>query len=137
MALTWAVVWAPLGVLLGILVDPDGSLDEPWVAVGAYPGFLCGVVFSAVLGMTEGRRRVDAVSLARVGAWGAVSGLLVGVLPVTGALGTPNADHPLWQWHVVLLGSVTLLSSVSAVGSVLFARMAKKRAVRDGSADVV
>ncbi len=34
MALTWAVVWAPVGVLIGMIVDPDGSMEEIWVAVG-------------------------------------------------------------------------------------------------------
>ncbi len=60
MALTWAVVWAPVGVLIGRIVDPNDSMEEMWVAVGAYPGFLCGTVFSAVLGIAEGRRRFDA-----------------------------------------------------------------------------
>ena len=121
MALTWAVVWAPLGVLLGMIVDPDGSMDEPWLAVGAYPGFLCGVVFSAVLGMTAGGRRFDALSLARVGAWGAVSGLLVIVLPLAGVLGTPNTAHALWRLRVIIIGAVMLMSAVSAVGSVVLA----------------
>lgn len=136
MALTWAVVWAPLGVLIGMIVDPDGSMDEPWVAAGAYPGLLCGVVFSAVLGITDGRRRFDELSLSRVAAWGAVSGLLVIVLPFTGVLGTPNTEHPFWRWRVIIIVAVTLLSSISAVGSVLLARMAKKRELGDGSADV-
>ncbi len=43
MGLTWAVVWAPIGVLIGMIVDPDESMDEMWFAVGGYPGFLCGV----------------------------------------------------------------------------------------------
>lgn len=46
MGLTWAAVWAPIGVLIGMIVDPSGSTDEMWVAVGAYPGFLGGVIFS-------------------------------------------------------------------------------------------
>ena len=132
-ALTWAVVWAALGILTGIVVDPDESMDEPWVAVGAYPGFLCGLVFSAVVALTDGRRRFDKLSLSRVGAWGAVSGLLVIVLPFTGLLGTPNIEHPLWRWRVAIIGAVTLLSSLSAVISVLLARTAK-REWRGGSA---
>ena len=134
MALTWAVVWAPVGVLIGMIVDPNDSMEEMWVAVGAYPGFLCGAVFSAVLGIAEGRRRFDELSLSRVGAWGAVSGLLVGVLPFV--VGTLSAELPLWLWGVVIIGPVTLLSSVSAVGSALLARMVKKRELRDASADV-
>jgi hypothetical protein len=136
MAVTWALVWAPLGVLIGMIVDPDGSMDEPWVAVGAYPGFLCGLVFSAVLGITDSRHRFDELSLSRVGAWGALSGLLVIVLPFTGFLGTPNTEHLFWRWRVIIIVSVTLLSSISAVGSVLLARMAKKRELGDGSANL-
>ena len=51
MALTWAVVWAPVGVLIGMIVDPSDSMDEMWVAIGAYPGFLCGAVFLQCLGL--------------------------------------------------------------------------------------
>ena len=134
MALAWAVVWAPVGVLIGMIVDPSDSMEEMWVAVGAYPGFLCGAVFSTVLGIAEGRRRFDELSLSRVGAWGAMSGLLVGVLPFV--VGTLSTELPLWLWGVVIIGPVTLLSSVSAVGSALLARMAKKRELRDASADV-
>ncbi len=134
MGLAWAAVWAPVGVLIGMIVDPDGSMDEMWVAVGAYPGFLCGAVFSAVLGIAEGRRRLDELSLSRSGAWGAVSGLLVAVLPF--AVGTPSTELPLWLLAVVIIGSVTLLSAFSAVGSALLARVAKKRELRDANADV-
>ena len=42
-AVGWAVVWSPVGVLTGIIVDPGGSMDEMWVAIGAYPGFLLAV----------------------------------------------------------------------------------------------
>ena len=133
-ALAWAVVWVPVGVLTGMIVDPSGSMDEMWVAIGAYPGFLCGAVFSAGVGIAEGRRRFDELSLSRVGAWGAVSGLLVGVFPFVA--GTVNTAFPLWLWGVVTIGPVALLSAASAVGSALIARMAKKRAMRDVSGDV-
>lgn len=125
MALAWAVVWAPVGVLIGMIVDPSDSMEEMWVAVGAYPGFLCGAIFSAVLGIAEGHRRLDKLSLSRIGIWGAASGLLVGVLPFV--LGTVNTELPLWLWGIAIIGSVTLLSSVSAIGSALLSKMAKKR----------
>ncbi|MDE3001377.1 MAG: hypothetical protein OXU79_20055 [Gemmatimonadota bacterium] len=132
-ALAWAVVWSPVGVLTGIILDPGGSMDEMWVAIGAYPGFLCGAVFSAVIGIAEGRRGLDALKLSRVAGWGAVSGLLVGVLPFV--LGTVNPVLPLWLWGVLTAGAVTLLSSASAVGTALIARMAKKRALHGASGD--
>ena len=127
-ALAWAVVWSPVGVLTGIIVDPGGSMDEMWVAIGAYPGFLCGAVFSAVVGIAEGRRRLNEIVLSRVAAWGAVSGLVVGVIPFV--LGTVNTALPLWLWSIVTVGAVTILSSASAVGTASIARMAKKGALR-------
>lgn len=134
MGLAWAVVWAPVAVLIGtLIVDPDDSMDEMWVVVGAYPGFLCGALFSAGLGIADGRRRLDELSLSRVGAWGAASGLLVGLLPFV--LGTPSSQRPLWFWAAVIIGPVTLLSAVSAIVSALLARMARKRELRDASAE--
>ena len=130
MAVTWAVVWAPLGVLIGMIVDPDGSMDEPWVAVGAYPGFLCGVVFSAVLGITDSRRRLDELSLPRAAAWGAVSGLLVPVLfvlAVAMGLGTPRGGHTPWGPLAVITGATILGSAVAASVSLALARWWKGR----------
>ena len=113
MGLLWAVVWAPIAVVIGAyIIDPDNSMDEMWVAVGAYPAFLCGVTFFALRQLTEGRR-LQELSLPRVAVLGAVSGLLVGVLPLV--LGTPRTG----LGGFLILGALTLLSSVSAVGSVL------------------
>jgi hypothetical protein len=125
MGLTWAAVWGPAGVLLGMIVDPDGSMDEMWVAVGAYPGFVAGVVFSAVLGIAAGRRRIDELSLARVGGWGALAGLLVGALPF--AVGAATAELPHSRLGAVVIGSIALLSAVSAAGSLALARMVGRR----------
>jgi hypothetical protein len=125
MGLAWAVAWMPIGLLIGFIVDRDGSMDEPWIAVGTYPGFICGVVFSAVVGMAADRRRLSGVSLPLAGARGLVSGLLVGVLWVVVAL---LSDPPKWLLNVAVVGSLTLLSAVSGVGSALLARMLKNGA---------
>lgn len=62
----WAVVWAPVAVLLGVfIIDTDNSMDEMWPVIGA-----------------------------------------------------------------AVVGSIALLSAMSAVGSVLLARMAKNRELR-------
>jgi hypothetical protein len=126
MALTWAVIWAPFGPLLGMIVDPDGTMDEPWIAVGALPGFFCGLLFSIVLGIAERRRSLHELSLARVAIWGAAGGLFLMVLN-TGALGTPNTEHLFWRARYIIMGGVTLLSAASAAGSLLLARMARRR----------
>ena len=136
MAVTWGVLWAPLGVMMGMIVDPNDSLDEPWIALGAYPGFLCGLAFCAVLATAAGRHRLAELSPSRAGAWGALSGLLVMVVPMTGFLGTPNTEHPLWQWRFLIAGSVILLSSISAAGAVLLARTARKGELDDSSSGV-
>ena len=132
MGLTWAAVWAPVGVLIGLIVDPDGSMDEMWVAIGAYPGFLGGLVFSAVLGIVARRRRLHELSPARVGAWGALAGLLVGVLPFT--IGESTSALPLPLLAGVVIGSITLLSALSAAGSLALARRAERRELLDAAA---
>ena len=134
MGVTWALIWAPVGVLIGLIVDPDGSMDEMWVAIGAYPGFLGGVVFATVLGIVGRRRRFEELSLPRFAAWGAVAGLLVGAIPF--AVGESTSGRPLWLLGGVVMGSITLLSAGSAAGSLALARMAEKRATLRGGADV-
>lgn len=126
LALTWAVLWAPLGVLTGFIMDPNDTLDEPWPALGAYPGFLCGLVFAVVLAIAARHRRLGELSPSRAGSWGALSGLLVMAPIFSGLLGTPNTDHPFWQGRFVILTAVILLSSISAVASVLVARSANR-----------
>ena len=132
--LTWGVLWAPLGVFTGSIWGPTDLMDEPWIALGAYPGFLCGLVFCAVLAIADGHHRLDELSPSRAGAWGAFSGLLVMALPMTGLLGTPNAEHPFWQWRFVIVAAVIPLSSISALGSVLLARTAHERELGGGLA---
>jgi hypothetical protein len=122
MGLAWAVAWMPIGLLIGFIVDRDGSMDEPWIAAGTYPGFLCGVVFSAVVGKAADRRRLRELSLPLAGGWGLATGLLVGGLWVVVAL---LSDPPKWLLNVAVVGSLTLLSAVSGVGSALLARMGK------------
>lgn len=134
MGLTWAVVWGAVAVLIGLLVDPDGSMDEMWVAIGAYPGFLGGVVFSSVLAVAARRRRLEELSISRVAAWGAAAGFLVGVLPFT--IGEPTSDRPVWLLASVVIGTITVLSAASAAGSLALARMGEKRGRLDGGAEV-
>lgn len=123
--LAWGLTWAPLAVLVGLLVDPDNSMDEMWVVIGAYPGFLSGVLFAALLGMAERQRPLGTLSLARAAAWGAVAGLLVGALPF--GLGEPTSAIPLWRLATTVIGSITALSAVSAVASALFSRHAARK----------
>lgn len=132
MGLAWAVVWVPAAVLVGLIVDRDGSMDEMWPAIGPYPGFLSGVVFSAVLGLVYGRRGLVELPLSRAAAWGAAAGVLVGVLPFT--IGESASRLPLWQLAAMVIGSFTLLSARSAAGSAMLARYAAHRQGPAGAA---
>ena len=124
MGLTWAVGCTLVG-MLGVVVfytlfpsAPD--VFDVWIPVFAYPGFFGGVIFSVLLWFAESGRRFDELSLPRIATWGAVAGLLLGVMPF--ALGTPSAKFPLWLLVVVIIASTALLSTVSAVGSALLFR---------------
>ena len=133
MGLTWAMLWAPVGVLVGMLVDPDGSMDEPWLIVGALPGFLGGVAFALVLGIVGRRRRFDELSVRRFAAWGAGAGLLVGA---TWTAVAASSDAPRWVFLALVVVVLTLLSAVSAAASLALARMAGRPQVPDGDDDV-
>ena len=122
MGLTWAVIWAPIGVLTGLIVDPDGSMDEMWVAVGGYPGFLCGAVFSAVLRVSKGRSRFEELSLSQAGAKGAVSGVLVGAIPFGALASDGTGGLRGWPLGVLIIATLALLSVVSACGSLALAK---------------
>ena len=129
MGLTWAVGWTLVG-MLGVVVFytffpsvPD--IFDIWLPVFAYPGFFGGVIFSMVLRIAEGGRRFDEWSLPRIAAWGAMAGLLLGLLPFV--LGTPSARFPLWLLVVGIVAYTTLLCTVSAVASALLFRQAARK----------
>ena len=128
MGMTWAVIWMPMGLLIGFIVDRDGRMDEPWILVGALPGFLAGVIFSVVLGIAAGRRRIDELSVAKVGGWGAVAGMVIGSLPFV--IGDYNPSVPRLL-PLVVLGSITVLSSVSAAASLVLAKRSAKGSVAE------
>ena len=133
MGLLWAVPWAVVAVLIGMVVDPDGSMDEMWFLIGAYPGFLGGVLFSVVLAVAERRRNLSELSVRRFGAWGAVAGLVIGVLPFM--LGTPSGDIDVARLATAVIGSFTLMSAASAAGSLALARRGEARERLDAGAD--
>lgn len=140
MGLTWAIGWALVGLLIGVTSKLLPFLpwhaffwvfDAPLPAL-AVPGFVGGVLFSAVLGITGRRRRFDELSLPRFTAWGAVGGLLLSLVPATMVslgLATPSGSGPgVWQFTTVIIAPLTLLSAVSASASLMLARLAERRA---------
>ncbi len=127
MGLIWAMAWFGAGLIL-LLVVGVGAADVPFPLFFALLGFLAGVTFSGVLGIVEGRRRFDQMSLPRFAAWGAIGGLLLsGIFAWAAGLGG----------EFLVLGPVFALSGAGcAAGSLALARMAEDRELLDASADV-
>ena len=136
MGLTWGVAGALLGMLMEF-VDPHGEIADIWPAVFAYPGFLGGVAFAAVLGIAARHRRFNELSIPRFAAWGALGGLLVSLIPAAMvSLGLATPAIPVWKITVVLAVPLTLGTAIAASGSLAVARMAEKRQLLAASEDV-
>jgi hypothetical protein len=127
MGLIWAIAWFGAGLGL-LLVVGFGAADVPFPILFGVFGFLAGVTFSGVLGLVEGRRRFDQMSLPRFAAWGAVGGLLLsGIFAWAAGLGG----------EFLVLGPVFALAGAGcATGTLALARMAEKPESLDVGADV-
>ena len=128
LGLTWAVAWFGAGMVLLLIIGPDAA-DVPFPLGFGFIGFLAGVTFSGVLGIVEGRRRFDQMSLPRFAGWGGLGGLLLsGVFVLAAGL---RGDV------ILVLGPVFgLASAASAAGSLALARMADRQSL-DASAEGV
>lgn len=128
MGLTWAAGWAPVGVVISLIMEaraglPIGSLIDIWVLTFIPLGFIGGAIFSTALRVLEGRSRFDELSLPRFGAWGALGGLLLGVLAVSINLVGASFGAGFGLRETIILTTSTLLSAGSATGSLALARM--------------
>ncbi len=148
MGLTWAAGWSLVGGLLAVLPGamPVGfpsllELVVGFVAQFAAMGFVGGVAFSAVLGMTEGRRRFDQMSLPRFAGWGALGGLFLSVLKdsiglsLLGLLGSAGVAG-FTITGAISAGVVALLGAGSAAGSLALARRADDQELLEAGEDV-
>ena len=120
MGLTWGVAWFAAGLGL-LLIVGSGAADVPFPLGFGLLGFLAGITFSGVLGIVEGRRRFDQLSLPRFALWGGLGGLLFsGVFVFAAALNAAS---------LLVLGPVFALSGAGcAAGSLALARRAGKPA---------
>jgi hypothetical protein len=111
--LTWAIVWAPVAVLIGtVIIDPDNSMDEMWAAIGAYPGFLAGVVFFAMLRAFSGHK-IETLSASSTAMWGGLSSLAVlGIAVLVTDLARVILPS-IWMGFTVVTG-VMLLGALAA-----------------------
>jgi hypothetical protein len=96
-------------------------------------GFVAGVIFSGVLGLAEGRRRFDQMSLPRFAKWGAAGGFLLSAAFV---LAVSLAGDPAFLWNLVVVGPVFAVAGAgSAAGSLALARRAQDRALLEATMD--
>jgi len=102
MGLAWAGAWVLAGLLPARLIV--GELEPEHIGGPLYAGFICGAIFSELAGMASGRRRLDDLSSYRAAAWGAMSGLCVGVLPFV--LGDDGSYSAGWATTVVAISSI-------------------------------
>lgn len=128
MGLTWAVAWFGAGMimLLGLLmVTGSTGADVPYpLGFGAF-GFVAGVTFSGILGLVEGRRRFDQMSLPRFAGWGAVGGFLLSAIFVSAVA---LAGDITFLSNLVVLGPVFAVAGAgSAAGSLAIARRGEDR----------
>src|SRR4051812_24195262 len=126
MGFAWGAAWSGAGMVVAVLTGFAGDAPVPLV-FGVF-GFGAGVIFSALLALTEGRRSFDQMSLPRFAGWGAVGGLLLSALFATAvSLG--------WGEVLAVAPTFALASAVCASGSLALARRAVRRALPDGRGD--
>ena len=120
-ALGLGFLWGIGGALAGGLIElilnilPGSDLFlgvDIWPAALAIPAFLAGIVFSVVLSIVEGRRSFDELKLPRLGLWGALGGLLLGVV-----VGLP----------IAAAAALAVTSGASAAASLALARRGRTR----------
>jgi len=121
MGLTWAVAWFGAGMVLLLIVGPEAA-DVPFPLGFGMFGFIAGATFSGVLGLIDGRRTFDQMSLPRFAGWGAAGGLLLSAIFVTVAGLGGNV-------LLVLAPVFAISSAASAAGTLALARKAEDRAL--------
>ena len=139
-ALTWAAAWSGVGAIVRLVGGSFGVVDASFgvvdvfvdyvVTAGVFAilGFVGGGAFSVVLGIAEGRRRFDEMSLPRFAAWGAIPAFVLFAL--LGGFGGGLLGGMVYGSVVALLGAG------SAAGSLALARRVDDRELLEHGAEV-
>ena len=126
MGFTWGAAWSVAGFVLAVVTR--FRADAPFPLVFGVLGFIAGVIFSAILALTEGRRRLDQMSLPRFAGWGAMGGFLLSAFFAKAAsLG--------WGDVLAVAPTFALACAVCASGSLAMARRAVRLELPDGRGD--
>ena len=127
MGLTWGAAWGVAGTILAVVTR--FKADAPFPLIFGVLGFIAGVIFSAILALTEGRRRFDQMSLPRFAVWGATGGLLLSaVFAKAASLG--------WGDVLAIAPTFAVACAVCASGSLAVARRAGTRELPDIRGDI-
>jgi hypothetical protein len=127
MGLTWGAAWSAAGFMLAVVTR--FKADAPFPLIFGVLGFIAGVIFSAILALTEGHRRFDQMSLPRFAVWGATGGLLLSaVFAKAASLG--------WGDVLAIAPTFAIACAVCASGSLAVARRAGPRELPDIREDI-
>ena len=122
MGLAWGAAWAAAGFVLAVATRFQA--DAPFPLVFGVLGFFAGIMFSAFLVLTEGRRSFDQMSLPRFATWGAIGGLLLSAI-------FARAASLAWGDVLVVAPTFALASAACASASLAVARRAVRGELQD------
>ncbi len=131
MGLTWAAAWGGVFGIASMIGGAGGGLANLGANLVTFGllGFIGGAAFSVVLGIAEGRRRFDEMSLWRFAFWGALGGGLLMTPPLLMGW-VPTLEG----WGIA--GVLALLGAGCSAGSLALARRADDRELLEHGADV-
>lgn len=128
MGVTWGVACGLAGTVPRWVFGIETDVPIPLI-FGVF-GFSAGIIFSALLALTEGRRRFDEMSVARLAGWGAVGGLLL-------AGGFAKAVSLGWGDVLLVAPTFAAACAVCASGSLVLARRAVGKELPGSHGDAV
>ena len=118
MGFIWGAAWSGAGIVVAAAFRFHA--DAPFPLIFGVLGFIAGIIFSAFLALTAGRRRFDQMSLPRFAGWGAMGGMLLSAL-------FANAASLDWGDVLAITPTFALACAVCASGSLAVARRAERR----------
>ena len=126
MGVAWGIAWGAVGSIPRWLFGFNP--DAPFPIIFGLLGFIAGIIFFALLMLTEGRRNFDQLTLPRFAAWGAVGGVLLSaIFTRIASLGAGDV--------LVIAPIFAVACAACASGSLALARRAAKLELPDGRGD--
>ena len=127
MGFTWGATWSIAGMVPRWVFG--FKADAPFPIIFGALGFIAGVIFFALLAVTERRRRFEQMSVPRFAAWGAIGGVLLAAIFAT-------AVSLRWGDVLAIVPTFALASAVCASGTLVVARRAVTRELPDSRRDI-